>query len=124
MGRGVCCLCFQVMGSRREGNVTLWWFCGRWCFLVVVRVQAALDAGAAALIEPDNFKAWLRKATAHKELGQWYECNQAAKNAMKVDAKNEDILAMMEESTFKMGAGIPMAAQVAPEAQRRRFGVF
>lgn len=89
--------------------------------------KAALDAGAAALIDPDNFKAWLRKATAHKELGQWYECNQAVKNAMRLDETNEDILAMMEESTFKMGAGIPASAMPAPrmeQASRKGFGVY
>lgn len=87
--------------------------------------RAAQDAGAAATIDPENFKAWLRKATAHKELGQWYECNQACKQAMRLDDKNDDILNLFEESQFKMGAGVPAAPAPAQKSEsRRRFGVF
>ncbi|CAI5530377.1 unnamed protein product, partial [Closterium sp. Naga37s-1] len=91
--------------------------------------QAAVDAGAAAGIDASNFKAWLRKAMAHKELGQWYDCHVACKAALRLEPANEDARSLFEESQFKMGsvpqhpAPQPQAAP-APQPSSKRFGLF
>ncbi|CAI5531489.1 unnamed protein product, partial [Closterium sp. Naga37s-1] len=91
--------------------------------------QAAVDAGAAAGIDASNFKAWLRKAMAHKELGQWYDCHVACKAALRLEPANEDARSLFEESQFKMGsmpqqpAPQPQAAP-APQPSSERFGLF
>ncbi|CAI7819645.1 unnamed protein product, partial [Closterium sp. NIES-53] len=91
--------------------------------------KAAVDAGAAAVIDASNFKAWLRKAMAHKELGQWYDCHVACKAALRLEPANEDARSLLEESQFKMGsvpqhpAPQPQAAP-APQPSSKRFGLF
>ncbi|CAI5983316.1 unnamed protein product [Closterium sp. NIES-65] len=91
--------------------------------------QAAVDAGAAAGIDASNFKAWLRKAMAHKELGQWYDCHVACKAALRLEPANENARSLFEESQFKMGsvpqhpAPQPQAAP-APQPSSKRFGLF
>ncbi|CAI5470528.1 unnamed protein product [Closterium sp. Yama58-4] len=78
--------------------------------------KAAVDAGAAAGIDASNFKAWLRKAMAHKELGQWYDCHVACKAALRLEPANEDARSLFEESQFKMGS-VP---QHPPPSHRQR----
>eukprot|EP00475_Leptophrys_vorax_P005876 TRINITY_DN13557_c0_g2_i1.p2 TRINITY_DN13557_c0_g2~~TRINITY_DN13557_c0_g2_i1.p2 ORF type:complete len:206 (+),score=17.51 TRINITY_DN13557_c0_g2_i1:651-1268(+) len=94
--------------------------------------KAATDAGAATVIDPSNFKAWLRKAMAHKELYQWYECHVAVKHATRLEPTNDDARSLLEESQYKMASGAHMAAAAPPPPSppvveshpRKKFGLF
>ncbi|GJP29095.1 hypothetical protein CLOM_g11287 [Closterium sp. NIES-68] len=91
--------------------------------------KAALDAGAASVIDGSNFKAWLRKAMAHKEVGQWYECHMACKAATRLEPGNEDARSLFEESQYKMGS-VPHAPAPQPQPvlesqpSKKKFGLF
>ena len=92
-------------------------------------LQASIDAGAAAILDPSNFKAWFRKGLAHKELNQWFECHQAMKHAVKLETNNEDVKTLYEEAKYKMTmpqahAPPPAPPPVTESRSRRKLGIF
>eukprot|EP00897_Mesotaenium_endlicherianum_P008875 jgi/Mesen1/8015/ME000426S07169 len=65
--------------------------------------KAAADADAAATLDPNNFKAWYRRAVAQSALKQYYHALVALKYALGLDPSSNEARQLLLEVQCNMG---------------------